>query len=77
MEDIHIFGLPGQACDYNGVSYYSIHKDDYVDMFNKYFNPYGDPLTMEDIYIPEVYVLAGHAKNEYWMSTDDSTLKDY
>lgn len=76
MEDIHIFGLPGQACSY-GLSYYSVHKDDYVTCFNTYFNPYGTPITEEEITIPEIYKIAGYAKNDYWMSTDDSTLKDY
>ena len=75
-KDIHIFGLPGQACSY-GLSYYSIHKDDYVTMFNKYFNPYGEKITEEDVGMPELYSIAGYQKNDYWMNTDDSTLDDY
>lgn len=76
-KNIHIFGMPGQACDYNDVSYYSIHKDDYVKVFNQYFNPYGEELTEEAVACPEIYKIAGHVKNEYWLTPDDSTLDEY
>lgn len=76
-KNIHIFGLPGQACYYNGVSYYSIHKDDYLTCFNNYFNPYGKKLTMDDIKMQEIYSIAGYAKNNNWLSPDDSTLEEY
>ncbi len=76
-ENIHIFGMPGQACYYNGVSYYSIHKDDYVKVFNEYFNPYDEPLTEEDVACPEIYTLAGYSKNDNWLTADDSTLDEY
>lgn len=74
--DIHIFGLPGQACSY-GASYYSIHRDEYVEMFNKYFNPYGEPITIDEVKAPDLYLIAGQTKNDYWMPTEDSTLNDY
>ncbi len=76
-ENIHIFGMPGQACDYNGVSYYSIHKDDYVKVFNEYFNPYGETLTEEDVACPEIYSIAGNDKNNNWLTGEDSTLNEY
>ena len=75
-ENIHIFGLPGQACSY-GASYYSIHRDEYVEMFNTYFNPYGEPITIDQVKAPDLYLMAGQTKNDYWMPTDDSTLNDY
>lgn len=75
-KDIHIFGLPGQACSY-GVSYYSIHKDEYVEVFNNYFNPYGEKITEQSVNMAELYVIAGQAKNNYWMGTDDTNLTDY
>ncbi len=74
--DIHIFGLPGQACSY-GASYYSIHRDEYVEMFNTYFNPYGEPITIDAVKAPDLYLIAGQTKNDYWMPTEDSTLNDY
>ncbi len=76
-KNIHIFGMPGQACYYNGVSYYSIHKDDYVKVFNEYFNPYGEELTEDSVACPEIYKLAGYAKNENWLTGEDSTLDEY
>lgn len=75
-DDIHIFGLPGQACSY-GASYYSIHRDEYVEMFNNYFNPYGEPITIDAVKAPDLYLIAGQTKNDYWMPTEDSTLNDY
>lgn len=75
-ENIHIFGLPGQACSY-GASYYSIHRDEYVEMFNTYFNPYGEPITIDMVKAPDLYLMAGQTKNDYWMPTEDSTLNDY
>lgn len=75
-ENIHIFGLPGQACSY-GASYYSIHRDEYVEMFNTYFNPYGEPITIDMVKAPDLYLIAGQTKNDYWMPTEDSTLNDY
>jgi len=77
MEDIHIYGLPGQSCYYNGLSYYSIHKDEYVEIFNKYFNPYGEKITEADVGMTEIYSLAGNSKVESNISTEDSTLNDY
>lgn len=77
IKNISIFGLPGQACTYNGISYYSIHKDDYVAMFNKSFNPYGEPISEAGINIPEIYSLAGQPKNDYWLPNDKTGLDNY
>ena len=77
MKKIHIFGLPGQAATYQGLSYYSIHRDDYLECFNKYFNPHGKKLTMDDFKCPEIYSLAGYDKNNNWLTGDDSTLNEY
>ena len=76
-EDIHIFGMPGQSCDYNGGSYYSIHKDEYKEIYNENFNPYGKELTAEDVQCPELHSIAGQGMVDSWLSTDDSTLDDY
>lgn len=77
MEDINIFGLPGQSCDYNGLSYYSIHKDEYVEKYNKYLNPKEEPVTEADILCPEIYSLVGNTKYENQMSDGGSNLGDY
>ncbi len=76
-ENIHIFGMPGQACYYEGISYYSIHRDDYIEIFNKYFNPFDEPITEEDVPCPEIYKMAGYDKNDNWLKPEDSTLDEY
>ncbi len=76
-KDIHIFGMPGQSCYYNGGSYYSIHKDEYIEIYNENFNPYGKELTAEDVPCPELYSIAGQGMVDSWLSTEDSTLDDY
>ncbi len=76
MKDVHIFGLPGQGAWHNGGSYYSIHKDEYVKMFNKHFNPYGDKITVEDVGMTELHTLNGDYYYE-WLTGEDSTLEDY
>ena len=76
-KNIHIFGLPGQSCDYNKISYYSLHKQEYIDIYNKHFNPYGKKLEEKDVACPELHVYAGQTTINSWLSTDDSTLKDY
>ena len=76
-ENIHIFGMPGQACYYEGISYYSIHRDDYIEIFNKYFNPFEEPITEEDVPCAEIYKMAGYDKNDNWLKPEDSTLDEY
>lgn len=63
LENINIMSVPGQsptlaeARENVGLSYsyYSIHKQKYVDMINQYFRPYEEKLlTVNDISIPEI-----------------------
>ncbi|MBR4867983.1 MAG: hypothetical protein IKU10_02405 [Clostridia bacterium] len=37
------------------MSYYSIHKQDYVDLINRYFMPYSDPITVDSLAIQELH----------------------
>ncbi len=76
IKNIHIFGLPGQGADYYGGSYYSIHKDEYVEMFNKHFNPYGKKITVEDAQMTELHTMNGDQYYQ-WLTNEDSTLEDY
>lgn len=55
LENIRILTVPGQGCTYKKTSYYSIHKADYIDLFNTYMNPYGDPISASDIRIRELH----------------------
>lgn len=61
MENIHITAVPGQGGYFTPpgasqkLSYYSIHKDDYVDLINEKFLPYDDPITEGDLKIIELH----------------------
>jgi hypothetical protein len=65
LSDIGVYGLPGQQVSYQhhdeymALSYYSIQKQNYVNMWNKYMNPYGEPLTVDSIKIRELHTELG------------------
>lgn len=73
LNNVIIKSIPGQFCNYKGLSYYSIHKKEYVDMYNEFFNPYGDPLTTDDIRIRELHTAVGD-KYESSVANDGGTL---
>lgn len=85
MENIHVHMLPGEATpnddlyigsDGNAYSIYSIHKQETIDLLNKYFRPYQNPLTgYGDTAIVEYYT--DHHYNNYDDKTNDfETLLD-
>jgi len=76
FESMKIFGVPGQACDYNNVSYYSIHKADYVELFNSYFNPYGELITENDIKVIELHTQLGFATTGSWLDEKGTSIAD-
>ena len=66
MEDVKIFTMPGEPfyqagstvygnMDPNkrGTSFYSVHKEPLLALLNTCFNPYDDPLLMENLHIWE------------------------
>ncbi len=55
MEKIGIYSVPGQFATKNKLSMWSPHKDEYVALFNKYFNPHGTPITESDIKMMELH----------------------
>ena len=61
MESMGIYAVPGQFCNYNGLSMWSPHKDEYVQMFNTYFNPHGAPITTSDIQMIELHKKLGQS----------------
>ena len=74
MSNILMKSVPGQFCETRldgekyRLDYYSIHKEEYVEMFNQYFNPYGEPLTVDGIQIEELHRLVG---DKYSPSVED------
>ncbi len=65
LSDIAVWGLPGQQLSYQhynesaALSYFSIHKKQYVELFNKYLNPFGAPITEDSIKIRELHTELG------------------
>ena len=62
LDRVLIHAVPGQAVTTRPpglsqrLSYYSIHKQEYVDILNKYMRPDATtPLTVNDISVPEIY----------------------
>lgn len=69
FDQVKMYTIPGQFCNYKGLSYYSIHKSEYVELFNTFFNPYGAPITASGIKIRELHTEIGQA-------TTGSVVKD-
>lgn len=61
MEKMGIYAVPGQFATYNRLSMWSPHKDEYIEIFNTYFNPYGMPITEDDIQMIELHKRLGVA----------------
>lgn len=60
VDQINFHAVPGQSGTYsvNGgqaLSYYSIHKQDYVNLVNQYFMPYSDSITTDSLMIRELH----------------------
>ncbi len=60
VDQISFYAVPGQSGTYsvNGrqaLSYYSIHKQDYVNLINLHFMPYSDPISTESLMIKELH----------------------
>ena len=74
MDSINIYAVPGQAGYYTppgmrqNLSYYSIHKDDYVDLINEHFLPYDDPISESDLKIDELHT----QKTQSWIKDGES-----
>ncbi len=64
MESMGIYAVPGQFETYNGLSMWSPHKDEYIEIFNTYFNPYGVPITTDDIQMIELHKRLGHSTKD-------------
>ncbi len=83
MNDVSIFSVPGQsttrADSINTVGYYasfySIHKQEYVDMLNDYFMPYETKVfTVDDLEITEMHSVYDPGYDDY---LDSGTLSEF
>lgn len=64
MESMGIYAVPGQFTTYNKLSMWSPHKAEYVELFNTYFNPYGAPITEDDIQMIELHKKLGQSTRD-------------
>ncbi len=82
MDQIGMHTVPGQYVDYRPdnltfqLSYYSLIKSKYIEVFNTYMNPYGDPITEEDVRTREMHKELGIPTEGDW-STGTGYLDDY
>lgn len=81
LSKISVWGMPGQQGSYQHhnigypLSYYSIHKQEYIDMWNEHMNPFGEKLTMDSIKIRELHTELGW-KYEPSYFTQGGSLSD-
>ena len=46
--------LPGAGAKLEGISYYSVYRQQLVEVLNTYFNPYGEAITEADVPVSEI-----------------------
>lgn len=77
LENISFYAVPGQSGTYKpkgltvARSYYSIHKDEYVELINEHFLPYADKVTKNDLKIQEL-----HTKYEATTIYEGGSIED-
>ncbi len=71
-KDIQFHAVPGQSCTFNGISYYSVHKEDFVTMLNQYFLPYTVPIVEDNLLVVELHSYLGHPKYNSWIEDKDN-----
>lgn len=75
LDQMQIMTTPGSTAWFNDLSYFSIRRNEYIEMYNTYFNPYGDPLTEEEVTIPD---LVNYLGQTYYgnIMTEGGSLSD-
>lgn len=46
--------IPGEAAKLEGTSYYSVHRQQLIEVLNGHFNPYGDKITEAHVQVNEI-----------------------
>lgn len=73
-ENFSVYTVPGQGCTYKKRSLYSIHKADYVALYNNYFNPYGEKITEQSIEAVELHKRLGQTEQKS-LAADGGSLR--
>ena len=53
-ENVTTMILPGAEAKSEGVSYYTVYRQQLIDVLNTYFNPYGETITEADVLVSEI-----------------------
>lgn len=53
-EKVTVMIIPGEAATLEGVSYYSVHRQQLIEVLNTYFNPYGEEITEAHVQVTEI-----------------------
>lgn len=53
-ENVTAMIIPGQVAKSEGASYYSVHRQQLIDVLNTYFNPYGEEITEAFVQVTEI-----------------------
>jgi|GEM_PF-1675069 len=83
MDSISIFTLPGQFVDTRTtntgapLSLYSIHVDDYVELYNNHIRHYDDPITEADVNVREIFKTKETYSEKYDGGTFNEVLDKY
>ncbi len=81
-ENINFHAVPGQfwngspAPGYQSLSYFSIHKEEYVELINTYFMPYSEGIKVEDLLIEELHTSYSSSVTDYDGSVDEYLSDD-
>lgn len=54
FEDMTAYVIPGESATSEGVTYYSVHRQELLALLNAQFNPHSDPLTEGDLGVSEL-----------------------
>ncbi len=53
-ENITAMIIPGEVAKLEGVSYYSVYRQQLIEVLNTYFNPYGEEITEAHVQVTEI-----------------------
>lgn len=77
LKKVNIMTLPGQTATINGLSCWVCHKDETVELLNKYFLPYDTKLTADQLSIIDYAEYGASYNNSYESFLQGGTLEDF
>lgn len=77
LKKVNIMSLPGQTATINGLSCWVCHKQETVELLNKYFLPYDQKLTADKLSIIDYAEYGASYNNSYESFLQGGTLEDF